>query len=90
MPTRTPSPARVGAHRLKLRRDLATAITERIRRQALTQVQCAAILGISQPRLNGLLKGRIELFSLDTLVELAERSGLNVAIRVTRPYTIKE
>ena len=90
MPARTPSPDRLGAHRLKLRRDLATAITERIRHQGLTQVRCAAILGISQPRLNGLLKGRIELFSLDTLVELAERSGLNVAIRVTRPYTIKE
>ena len=90
MPARAPTLARVEAHRLKLRRDLASAIAERIRRRGLKQVQCAADLGISQPRLNGLLNGRIELFSLDTLVELAQRSGLNVAIRVTRPYAAKE
>lgn len=90
MPARTPSPARFGAHRLKLRRDLASAIAERVRHRGLTQVRSAAELGMSQPRLNALLNGRVELFSLDTLVELAGRSGLNVAIRVTRPYIIKQ
>ncbi len=90
MPTRAPSPARIEAQRMKLRRDLASASAQRIRRRGLKQVQCAADLGISQPRLNGLLNGRIELFSLDTLVELAQRSGLNVAIRVTRPYAASQ
>jgi len=72
--------------RLKLRSDLASAIAAQIRRQALTQAKAAALLGISQPRLNAVLNGRVELFSLDSLVGLAQRSGLNVAIRVTRPY----
>ena len=89
MPLRPPSAARAGAFRMKLRRDLAATIAERIHRQGLTQVRAAALLGISQPRLNSLLNGRAELFSLDALVDLAQRTGLSVTVRATRPYATR-
>jgi predicted XRE-type DNA-binding protein len=46
----------------------------------------AAILMIqkAQPRLNDLLRGRLDRFSLDALVGLAERAGLSVRMEVTR------
>ena len=83
---RPPSSARVEAYRMKLRRELAETIAERIRQQAMTQVRAAAMLGITQPRLNALLNGRTEMFSLDALVELARRTGLTVTIKASRPY----
>jgi plasmid maintenance system antidote protein VapI len=43
----------------------------------MTHAQAAKALGITQPRLNALLKGRIGLFSLDALVNIASRAGLN-------------
>jgi len=86
MQTRPLSTARSEAYRMKLRRELAETIAGRVRRQALTQVKAANLLGITQPRLNALLNGRAELFSLDALVDLAQRSGLSVSIKASRPY----
>ena len=90
MSTRPPSATRVEAHRLKLRRELAETIAERVRLQGLTQIKAAALLGITQPRLNALLNGRAELFSLDALVDLAQRAGLSVSIKATRPYATRD
>jgi predicted XRE-type DNA-binding protein len=47
-----------------------------------TQAQAARRLGITQPRLNDILKGKISKFSLDTLLTLATRAGLKVKIDV--------
>jgi len=54
------------------------------RRSGLTQAQAAKQLGITQPRLNALLKGRIGLFSLDALVNIASRAGLNVRLVIRK------
>jgi predicted XRE-type DNA-binding protein len=86
---RPTSPARAEAYRMKLRRELAATIVARIRLLDTTQVRAAAMLGITQPRLNALLNGRAEMFSLDALVELARRTGLNVTIKATRPYSAR-
>lgn len=86
---RPPSPARVEASRMKLRRELAQTVAGRIRQQGLTQVRAAELLGITQPRLNALLNGRAEMFSLDALVDLAQRTGLSVTIRAARPYAAR-
>ena len=90
MLSRPPSSARVEAYRMKLRRELAETIAERVRHQELTQVKAATLLGITQPRLSALLNGRAEMFSLDALVELAQRSGLSVTIKATRPYASRD
>lgn len=50
----------------------------------LTQTQAAKTLGVTQPRLNLLLKGRLDLFSLDALVNMLARTGMTVEIRVKK------
>lgn len=47
-----------------------------------TQVQMAEMLGITQPRLNDLLKDRVDKFSLDALVSIAKKAGLRVTLNV--------
>jgi predicted XRE-type DNA-binding protein len=75
---------KVEAENLKLRAELMMRIEEFYRRSGMTQSEAAAALGLTQPRLNGLLKGKIGLFSLDALVNVASRAGLNVRLVVRK------
>jgi len=70
------------AENLKLRSQLMIRIEEFYRRSGLTQTEAAKAFGLTQPRLNALLKGKIGLFSLDALVNIAARAGLNVRLVV--------
>jgi len=72
------------AANLKMRSELMIGIEMFYRRSGLTRVQAAKRLGISQPRLNALLKGRIGEFSLDALVNIANRAGLNVRLVIRK------
>ncbi len=67
---------------LALRSQLMRRIGELAVSGGLTQAEAAARLGMTQPRLNALLRGRIEQFSLDALVNVATRAGLHVALGV--------
>ncbi len=72
------------AENLKLRAELMMRIEEFYRKSSMTQAQAAGVLGLTQPRLNALLKGKIGLFSLDALVNIANRAGLNVRLVVRK------
>jgi predicted XRE-type DNA-binding protein len=72
------------AANMRLRSQLAIALRGVVEAWATTQAQAARRLGVTQPRLNELLRGRLERFSLDTLIGLAERAGLAVRIEITR------
>jgi predicted XRE-type DNA-binding protein len=72
----------VRVENLKLRSALMIEIAEKIKRQELTQTQAAKILQISQPRVSALLKGKMEDFRLDGLVDMAHRLGLHVSLEV--------
>jgi predicted XRE-type DNA-binding protein len=69
-----------------LKRQLARRIAACVRRLNLPQVEAALMLELTQPRLNALLKGRVELFSLDALAQVALRAGLTVRVSATRAY----
>ena len=62
------------AENLKLRAELMMRIEDYYRKSGMTQSEAAAALGLTQPRLNALLKGKIGLFSLDALVNGRKRS----------------
>ena len=66
----------------KLRSELMIAISETIQERSLKQQEAAEALHISQPRVSALLKGKLDEFRLDTLVDLAHRLGLHVSINV--------
>lgn len=72
----------VRVENLKLRSALIIEISEQIKTRRLTQAQTAAVLHITQPRVSALLKGKINEFRLDSLVDMAHRLGLHVSIRV--------
>jgi predicted XRE-type DNA-binding protein len=72
------------AESLKLRAELMMRIDEAFRRSGMTQAEAARALGLTQPRLNALLRGKIGLFSLDALVDIAGRAGLDVRIVVKK------
>lgn len=67
---------------MKIRSDVIIAINDRVQSWETTQAQAASRLGITQPRLNDLLRGKIDKFSLDTLLTLAARAGLKVKLNI--------
>lgn len=75
---------RAEAENLKLRSQLMMRIDEFYRGSGMTQAEAAKALGITQPRLNALLRGKISLFSIDALVNIAARAGLSVRLMVKR------
>ena len=72
------------AHNLLLRAELMMRVERFVKEHGLTQVAAAKALGVTQPRLNQLLKGKIELFSLDALVRMLANAGLRAEMRVRR------
>lgn len=72
------------AENLRLRAELMMRIEEFYRRSAMTQIDAAKLLGLTQPRLNALLKGKIEIFSLDALVLIASKAGMSVQLQVKK------
>ena len=75
---------KVEAENLKMRSDLMIRIVEFHRKSGMTQAAAAKALGLTQPRLNALLKGKIGQFSLDALVNIASRAGMNVRLVVKK------
>ncbi len=74
----------IEAENLRIRADLMIAIRRLIERESLTQATAAKRLGVTQPRISDLVRGKIELFSIDSLVEMLGRSGRKVRVSVGR------
>ncbi|MDH5221552.1 MAG: XRE family transcriptional regulator [Betaproteobacteria bacterium] len=72
------------AENLRLRSELMVRIGDYCRASGRTQAEVAKALGLTQPRLNALLKGRIDQFSLDALVNVASRAGMSVRLVVKK------
>jgi predicted XRE-type DNA-binding protein len=67
---------------MTMRSDVMLALADTVQGWQITQAQAARRLGITQPRLNDLLRGKINKFSLDTLLTLACRAGLRVRLEI--------
>ena len=72
------------AENMKLRSTLMMALKDHIVRSELSQSEAAKLLGVTQPRISDLMRGKIDLFGLDTLVNMAAAAGLHVALKVAR------
>ena len=60
---------------------LRAEVMQRIERKGWTQSEAATHCGISQPRMNDLLRGRLSRFSLDALVNIAAALGLRMELK---------
>ena len=76
-------PEAAAAH-LRLRAELIDAVRDVIRREGLRQSDAAALFGVAQPRVSDLVRGKIELFSIDTLVGMLAAAGVRVDIELRR------
>jgi predicted XRE-type DNA-binding protein len=70
------------AERLRIMAELAIQIERYIEFHKLTQSQAAQRFGITQPRMNTLLRGKFHLFSIDSLIEMLARAGITVTLKI--------
>lgn len=70
------------AENMKLRSVLMTALKNHIARSAMSQAQAAKLFGVTQPRISDLMRGKINLFGLDALVNMVTAAGLHIEMRV--------
>ncbi len=70
------------AENLKLRSDLMIHVINVIESRGLTQRDAAELLRVTQPRVSDLVRGRVDLFSLDTLVKMLAYAGIHVSLSV--------
>ncbi len=70
------------AENMKLRSALMMALEQHIRAQGWTQAEAARRLSVTQPRVSDLLRGKIGLFGLDTLVNMVVAAGMRVEMQI--------
>ncbi len=72
------------AAHMKARSSLMMAVIAHIEKNGLTQAQAAKQFGVTQPRISDLMRGKIDLFSLDTLVNMLAAAGLRVEMKLKK------
>jgi predicted XRE-type DNA-binding protein len=76
------------ARNLAIRAALMRELEAYIEREGLTQAQAAERLGVTQPRISDLVRGKIDLFTIDALVNLLSRVGLAVQVAVREKHEV--
>jgi predicted XRE-type DNA-binding protein len=74
---------------MRARSELMMNLTEVIRERGMTQGDAAALFGVTQPRVSDLMRGKINLFSLDTLIDMAATAGMSPTVKVSKPKAVK-
>lgn len=74
---------------LLYRSDLMIALTDLIKQRRWTQAAAAKAMGVTQPRISDLKRGKLTRFSLDMLVQMLNRAGAVVTISVSTRATHK-
>ena len=74
--------SRQEAEHLKIRADLMIQLTRLIEVRRLTQAQAARLLEVSQPRISDLVRGKIDRFSVDSLIEMLGHAGARITVVV--------
>lgn len=71
------------AENLRVRSGLMIALKEYLKSKKLTQAEAAKLFGVTQPRISDLSRGKIDLFSLDTLVNMVAAAGLHIEVKIS-------
>lgn len=75
----------INAASMKARSKLMMEITSVIEKNEMTQTKAAQLFGVTQPRISDLMRGKINLFSLDTLMNMAATAGMSPEVKLSRP-----
>ncbi len=71
------------AQNLRIRSDLMIELAKLIEARGLTQTAAAELLGVTQPRVSDLVRGKIDRFSADSLIEMLGHAGAKVSFAIT-------
>jgi len=80
----TPQAAASMKARSALLMELATVIQKR----GMTQAEAAELFGVTQPRISDLTRGKINLFSLDMLMNMASTAGMSPVVKLSKPKAL--
>jgi predicted XRE-type DNA-binding protein len=72
------------AENMKLRSALMMALKDHIAAKGLSQSEAAKLFGVTQPRISDLMRGKIDLFGLDTLVNMIAAAGMRVEMNIKK------
>jgi predicted XRE-type DNA-binding protein len=72
----------IESENMKLRSTLMMALKTHPAQAGLQQSQAAKLFGVTQPRISDLMRGKINLFGLDALVNMAAAAGLHIEMRM--------
>lgn len=70
---------------MKARSTLMMELTAVIQERGMTQAEAAELFGVTQPRVSDLMRGKVNLFSLDTLMDMAATAGMSPVVKVSKP-----
>jgi len=70
------------AENMKMRSTLMMALEKKIQDNGWTQAQAAEMLGVTQPRVSDLMRGKINLFGLDALINMTVAMGMRIHLQV--------
>lgn len=70
---------------MKARSSLMMELTAVIQERGMTQAEAAELFGVTQPRVSDLMRGKVNLFSLDTLMDMASTAGMSPVVKVSKP-----
>jgi predicted XRE-type DNA-binding protein len=73
------------AEDLRLRSDLMMALRDKIAALKKRQTEIAGLLGVSQPRISDLMRGKIHLFGAESLAKMLARLGASIDVKVLAP-----
>ena len=74
---------------MRVRSELMMALQKWLKAEGVTQATAAGLFGVTQPRVSDLMRGRINLFSLDTLIDMAATAGLAPSVTIKEPKAKK-
>lgn len=70
---------------MRARSELLMALQGWVKTSGMTQAEAARLCGITQPRMSDLMRGKISLFSLDALIDMATVAGLEPHVTIKKP-----
>jgi len=73
---------------MKARSTLLMELSNVIQKRGMTQAEAAELFGVTQPRISDLMRGKIDLFSLDTLMNMASTAGMSPVVKLSKPKTL--
>lgn len=75
---------------MRTRSELMMALQQWVKTEGLTQTTAAGLFGVTQPRVSDLMRGRLNLFSTDTLIDMAATAGLSPHVTIKGQKSAKK